>query len=442
MKNCLTKNTFGWILSISLLIGFVSCKDDDEKNIAYDPSIPVEVTSFFPEKGSSGSQLLIHGVNFGSDTTQVKVTINDKEAVLISVSGSTIYCLVPPKAGNGTIKVTIGSEPDIQESVSPTEFEYVPNLVVKTLAGWVDKDGKSPIVDGSFEEAQFEQPYWMEADEEGNNIYLLEQHRGLRKLSLTERKVTTLFRTGNGLETPRAIAFSPDYETLYIFNDQDKSEEGISVATTKRSDEFKTWSIMARSTSCCGGDSNPVTGDVFFNKWNGGEYYKWNFGTKTKEFIFRVDNGFNSGLQFSPDGTFAYIVSMNRHCIYKLDYDIGTGRLGGLRIFCGKKADKGGYADGPGTKALFNEPQQGTFDEEGNFYVCDQSNHCIRKIEPNGQVTTFAGRPGADGWGYADGDLRKEARFDRPHGIVYNQKTKEFYIADRNNKRIRVITKE
>ncbi|MDU1890826.1 MAG: IPT/TIG domain-containing protein [Dysgonomonas sp.] len=435
------KNAVKGVFLISLILGIISCKDDKDGPPTYNPTVPVEVTSFFPEEGSSGSQLLIHGVNFGTDTTQVKVTVNDKRAVLISVSGTSIYCLVPPQAGNGTIKVEVGTGDQIQQGISQKEFEYIPNLVVKTLAGWVDRDGNSSIIDGSFEEAQFETPYWMVPDKDGDNIYLIEQERGLRVISLKERKVTTLFRTGNGMEKPRSMAFSPDYEKLYIFNDQDK-DDGIGVVVAHRKDNFKTWEILARSGSCCGGDCNPVTGDLFFNRWNGGEYYKWNFETSVKDFIFRVDNGFNSALIFSEDGLAAYIVSMSQHCIYKLDYDMTEGKLGGLRIFCGKKSnhDQGGFADGPGSKARFNEPQQGTFDEDGNFYICDQSNHCIRKIEPNGQVTTFAGRPGE--WGYTDGDLRKEARFDRPHGIAYNKKTKEFYIADRNNRRIRIITKE
>lgn len=108
-------------------------------------------------------------------------------------------------------------------------------------------------------------------------------------------------------------------------------------------------------------------------------------------------------------------------------------------ILCGSKGNAG-YVDGPGSKAQFDSPQQGCFDENDNFYICDQSNCLIRKIEPSGQVTTFAGRHREYGW--ADGDLRKEARFDRPHGIAYNKKTGEFYIADKNNKRIRIITKE
>jgi DNA-binding beta-propeller fold protein YncE len=66
-------------------------------------------------------------------------------------------------------------------------------------------------------------------------------------------------------------------------------------------------------------------------------------------------------------------------------------------------------------------------------------NHCIRKITPEGVVSTFAGRPRE--YGYADGPLRK-AQFDRPQGIAYDEAAATFYVADQKNRRIRTISVE
>ena len=48
-----------------------------------------------------------------------------------------------------------------------------------------------------------------------------------------------------------------------------------------------------------------------------------------------------------------------------------------------------GYADGKAKLALFDGPQGLAFDKEGNLYIVDTNNSCIRKLSPNGMVTTF-----------------------------------------------------
>ncbi|HAJ82526.1 MAG: hypothetical protein CMB97_02445, partial [Flavobacteriaceae bacterium] len=69
-----------------------------------------------------------------------------------------------------------------------------------------------------------------------------------------------------------------------------------------------------------------------------------------------------------------------------------------------------------------------------------------RKLTPEGSVTTFAGRGSSsinpDPWGYVNGDLREEARFDQPTGIAYNEEEKAFYIGDKSNHRFRKIALE
>ncbi|HVT86317.1 MAG TPA: hypothetical protein VHD35_14025 [Chitinophagaceae bacterium] len=48
-----------------------------------------------------------------------------------------------------------------------------------------------------------------------------------------------------------------------------------------------------------------------------------------------------------------------------------------------------GYQDGIAKKALFNFPQSIAFDSKGNLFIVDQGNQCIRKLSPEGMVTTF-----------------------------------------------------
>ena len=93
-----------------------------------------------------------------------------------------------------------------------------------------------------------------------------------------------------------------------------------------------------------------------------------------------------------------------------------------------------GYADGKGTAAQFYYPNGIAVDEYGVLYVSDSWNYKIRKITPEGVVTTLAGSTS----GYLDGQ-GTAARFDMPWGISVGP-ARELYVADINNDRIRVVS--
>jgi len=94
-----------------------------------------------------------------------------------------------------------------------------------------------------------------------------------------------------------------------------------------------------------------------------------------------------------------------------------------------------GYADGPGGAAQFKGPLGVAVDAAGNVYVADFENHRIRKVTPQGLVTTLAGSGEA---GFADGPAAS-ARFNRPKGVAVDA-AGNVYVADFENHRIRKIT--
>lgn len=59
------------------------------------------------------------------------------------------------------------------------------------------------------------------------------------------------------------------------------------------------------------------------------------------------------------------------------------------------------FRDGPIEDALFNYPKDIKFDNDGNMFVADYGNHCIRMVSADNIVTTVAGQPGVAG--YKDG---------------------------------------
>jgi sugar lactone lactonase YvrE len=96
-----------------------------------------------------------------------------------------------------------------------------------------------------------------------------------------------------------------------------------------------------------------------------------------------------------------------------------------------------GSNDGMGG-ARFSYPLGVAVDGTGNVYVADSGNRTIRKITSAGLVTTLAGSPGK--YGDIDGP-GCEARFSNPRGVAVDQRG-NIYVADSNNQAIRKITPE
>jgi hypothetical protein len=94
-----------------------------------------------------------------------------------------------------------------------------------------------------------------------------------------------------------------------------------------------------------------------------------------------------------------------------------------------------GNADGTGDAARFNYPEGVAVDSHDNIYVADTNNSMIRKVTPAGFVTTLAGSPGS---GNTDG-TGSAARFSYPRGLAVDT-ADNIFVADTLNDTIRKVT--
>jgi sugar lactone lactonase YvrE len=131
-----------------------------------------------------------------------------------------------------------------------------------------------------------------------------------------------------------------------------------------------------------------------------------------------------AGLALAADGMLV-IADSSRHRICTLSPD------GELRVVAG---GVNGYRDGTGRGAMFRFPLDVAVGPDGTYYVADTVNDRIRAVSPDGEVSTVAGSI------YDYGDGRGEhARFRRPSALDVDRKG-NLYVADTGNNAIRRIS--
>ncbi|MGI4886329.1 MAG: IPT/TIG domain-containing protein [Janthinobacterium lividum] len=133
------------------------------------------------------------------------------------------------------------------------------------------------------------------------------------------------------------------------------------------------------------------------------------------------------GIVVDAQGTI-YVCDISNHCIRKVT------SAGLVSTLAGSGA--AGYADGAGAAARFSYPEGLALDARGNLLVADTHNGCIREVFPNGVVITVAGGENRMG-GFADGSASRAA-FMSPVGVAVDAQG-AVYVADASNNRVRKV---
>jgi len=137
------------------------------------------------------------------------------------------------------------------------------------------------------------------------------------------------------------------------------------------------------------------------------------------------------GLAYCPKSECFYVSDQVNHRIFKVFRD------GTVSVFVGGKK---GFRNGVGEYARFNRPQRIVVDSYGILYVADSYNHCIRRVTPDGGVSTLTG----DGKKGSKNGASEHARFTYPSSVAVtncnegkDKGSSKLYVSEKGS--IRVI---
>lgn len=437
----LTKNSlWGFLLFLFLF----SCEDKnntDKLEIPYDPKKPVELTKFSPDSGVYKEKVLLEGKNFGTDIENIKVYFNNKRAAVIGSTGSRIYVQAPRLPGDTCkISVVVGSD-----SVAyPKDFYYFASVSVTTIAGTGVYDYK----DGDLSAAILS-PRYLCVDKEDNvfvssrNINDLgySDNPDARAFARIDQEANELITIEKGVigNVPTAdpvtgvVTFPTEATVGSIYTLDPKEFWGPRKRELRWPEDYPNRPPQGWKHAM---SVNPSDGYVYMRYYHG-DIIKINPKTYEVEFVYRTAQGDNFGLCFSPLEpnilymSFAANAGVNANSICSIDV---TNPEETFKKITGPTS--GGFRDGPVEVAQFRNPGQIMSDEDGNIYVADTGNHCIRRITGDKLVETVLGVPGKSG--FKDGG-KEEALFNAPTGIGVGTDG-SVYVADHLNRRVRKLS--
>lgn len=390
---------------------------------------PVNVTAINPTSGRHGITVRITGTNFSNVVDENQVRFNGQAAVVISAGYTSLDVVVPEGSGSGIVSVTVNGITD-----NGPAFTYLLTPTASTLE-------------------QFNAPFFLTGDQAGN-IYISDYISHVIRRLTPAGELSIIAGSGNAgyadntqplsasFNHPAGIAV--DNSNIYVADNGNHCIRVISLATGQ---------VSTLAGFPQAGYADAIGGQAQFNSPNGlaidasGNLYVGDLGNNrirrvTQQGVVSTvagngQAGFANGspqvAQFNGIAGVAVDANNNIYVADGLNQRIrridGQGTVSTL-------AGNGepGFVNGTGTAAQFNIPYSVSCDASGNVYVGDFNNHSIRRVTPQGSVSTTAGNGSA---GYADG-AGAAIRFNQPVG-VWVHSDGSIYVSDFGNQRVRLI---
>jgi len=442
--------------AITLMFAFGSCSNNDEKaKPEHDPNKEVVLTTFYPNEGYIRDRVLLDGENFGSDPSMIKVFFNSAEAKVISSIGTRILALVPRMPGDECeLTVQIGEQTKKYEQT----FQYKIVASVTTLAGNGQVEG---VFDQGLDKSVLN-PVYIGADLEGN-IFVTHVPNTLLRINERENLIQVIADPASGFNQ-RSLPYANPRTNVLQFGTE-ANRDGFVFCDPKDGWALKmrfirNWDLNGYSlpSGTSGNQEAPEThypcmlceiDNMFYSRYRDGTIIRIDPETWQAKIVGKTPAGTAYGNAFNPFnqselwfgyievGTGSYANTICRVNVLDETVNESTGFLASFETL--NSSSFSNHRDGPLAQAQFDGIRQINFDSQGNLYIGDSNNHCIRMLNTGTMmVETIIGKPRVSG--YVDGN-KDDALFTFPHGIVVNSED-VIYVSDYGNKRIRRIAIE
>ena len=411
----------------------------------FDDTTP-NINSINPTSGPKATVVTITGVNFGSDISTTQVRFNGVSGTVVTVSETEITATVPAGAYTGNVTVIIDGT---MANDGPIFTYEISETTVSTLAGSI-----SGYIDGIGISAAFSSPWGIVRASNGD-LYIADRGNHVIRKVTPDGDVTTFAGSGTAGFADGA-GLSAQFNTPYGI---DIDSDGNLYVADYSNHRIRKITPSGDVSTLAGSGSADYIDDVgSAAAFNG----PLDLAVDTAGNVYVSDEQNNIIRQVAPDGTVTTFAGTGASgdldgiaseaqfrnpdgIAVDLDGNVLIGDAGNHKIRkitpsgdVSTLAGSGtpGDMDGTGAAAQFNTPTGLFTDGDGNIYVAGNFTHKIRKVTPSGDVTTFGGSTAGD----LDGDI-SVATFNRPADIVLDSNG-NMYISERGNHRIRVVIQD
>lgn len=415
------------LYTATLTVGDGAFTDDDEVVITINN---VDVTAINPTSGPAGITVKVNGKNFSPVPAENTVRFNGVAATVTNASSTSLDVVVPLGAGTGAVSVTVNSVTD-----NGPVFTYV-------LTGFVTNA------------TQFDSPYFITSDANGN-VYISDFGSHVIRRLTPQGQLSIIAGTGQAgyvdakdpleaqFNRPAGLAIDGN-NNLYVADRENHCIRRISLT----SGDVATMAGFPQAGYSDGqGQQAQFSSPIGLGVDGAGNIYIGDYGN------FRVrkmtplgvvstlagngQSGFADGspqvAQFAGVAGVAVDLNNNVYAADALNHRIRKIDGNGMVTTLAGNATSG-LLNGTGSAARFNTPYGVACDANGNVYVADFANHAVRRITPQGVVSTVGGNGTA---GAANG-AGSTARFNQPTGVCVTVNGK-VYVADFSNDLVRLI---